>query len=175
MRAPVQFLRRRLVRALARRCRLVLGHEQGERGVIAVLAALLLTVTVTSAALSLDIAGRVAEVRRDQATADLAALDAVRNLVSAQTTAAASAKRNGVDNTKNGNTVTAVLGHIGLVAGQSGFIAGGGSSAVQVTVSTPYNDFLGKLKGHMVATASASNMRAPRARTPAARRARTSA
>src|SRR3982074_1538572 len=90
---------RRLARPFVRRCGLVLGHEQGERGVIAVLAALILTVTVTSAALSLDVAGRVTEVRRDQATADLAALDAVRNLLSAQSIAAASAPRNGVDKT----------------------------------------------------------------------------
>ena len=85
---------RRLARPFLRRSRLLLGHEQGERGVIAVLAALVLTVTISSAALSLDVAGRVTEVRRDQATADLAALDAVRNLLSAQTLAAASARPN---------------------------------------------------------------------------------
>ncbi len=147
---------RRLARPFVRRCGLVLGHAQGERGVIAVLAAFLLTVTVTSAALSLDIAGRVAEVRRDQATADLAALDAARNLASAQTLAATSARRNGVDNTKSGNTVTAVLGHLSVVNGKNVFSPGGSNNAVQVTVSTPYNDFLGGLKGHMVASASAS-------------------
>jgi uncharacterized membrane protein len=145
-----------LARPFVRRCGLVLGHAEGERGVIAVLAAFLLTVTVTSAALSLDIAGRVAEVRRDQATADLAALDAARNLASVQTLAAASARRNGVDNTKSGNTVTAVLGQLSVVNGRNVFSAGGSNSAVKVTVSTPYNDFLGGLKGHMVASASAS-------------------
>jgi uncharacterized membrane protein len=148
---------RRLARPFVRRCGLVLGHADGDRGAIAVLAAFLLTVTITSAALSLDIAGRVAEVRRDQATADLAALDAVRNLASAQTTAAASARRNGVDNTKSGNTVTAVLGQLDVVNGRNVFSAGGSSTAVKVTVSTPYNDFLGGLKGHMVASASASS------------------
>src|SRR5205823_13620081 len=97
-----------LGRTFASQCGLVVGLDEGERGVIAVLAAFLLTVTVTSAALSLEIAGRVAEVRRDQATADRAALDAARNLVLAQTLAAASARRNGGDNTKSGNTATAV-------------------------------------------------------------------
>jgi uncharacterized membrane protein len=149
---------RRLVRPFVRRCRLVLGHERGERGVIAVLAALILTVMVTSAALSLDVAGRVTEVRRDQATADLAALDAVRNLLSAQSVAAASARRNGVDNTKNGNSVTAVLGEMMVVNGRNVFSAGRAQTAVQVTVSTPYKDFLGGSKGQMVATASASNI-----------------
>jgi uncharacterized membrane protein len=137
---------------------LLLGHEQGERGVIAVLAALVLTVTMTSAALSLDIAGRVTEVRRDQATADLAALDAVRNLASAQTLAAASARRNGVDNTKTGVGVTATLGEIMVVNGANVFSAGRAQTAVQVTVSTPYSDFLGGTKSHMVATASATNI-----------------
>ena len=112
---------RRLARPFVRRCGLLLGHAEGDRGVIAVLAAFLLTVTVTSAALSLDIAGRVAEVRRDQATADLAALDAARNLVLAQTLAATSARRNGVDNTKSGNTVTAVLGQLSVVNGKNVF------------------------------------------------------
>ena len=149
-------LGRGLVRPFVRRCGLVLGHAEGERGVIAVLAAFLLTVTVTSAALSLDIAGRVAEVRRDQATADLAALDAARNLVLAQTLAAASARRNGVDNTKSGNTVTAILGALSVVNGRNVFSAGGSNTAVKVTVSTPYKDFLGGLKGQMVASASAS-------------------
>ena len=147
---------RRLVRPFVRRCGLVLGHAEGDRGAIAVLAAFLLTVTVTSAALSLDIAGRVAEVRRDQATADLAALDAVRNLASAQTVSAASARRNGVDNTRSGNTVTALLGQLSVVNGRNVFSAGGANNAVRVTVSTPYNDFLGGLKGHMVASASAT-------------------
>jgi uncharacterized membrane protein len=149
---------RRLARPFLRRSRLLLGHEQGERGVIAVLAALVLTVTISSAALSLDVAGRVTEVRRDQATADLAALDAVRNLLSAQTLAAASARRNGVDNTKTGVGVTATLGEIMVVNGASVFSAGRAQNAVQVTVSTPYNDFLGGTKSHMVATASASNI-----------------
>jgi uncharacterized membrane protein len=154
--AALRGVGRHLVRPFVRRCGLVLGHAEGERGVIAVLAAFLLTVTVTSAALSLDIAGRVAEVRRDQATADLAALDAARNLAAVQTLAAASARRNGVDNTKSGNTVTAVLGQLSVVNGRNVFSAGGSNSAVKVTVSTPYNDFLGGLKGHMVASASAS-------------------
>ena len=145
-----------LLRPFVRRCGLVLGHADGDRGAIAILAAFLLTVTITSAALSLDIAGRVAEVRRDQATADLAALDAARNLALAQTLAAASARRNGVDNTRTGNTVTAVLGQLSVVNGRNVFSAGGSNSAVRVTVSTPYNDFLGGMKGHMVASASAS-------------------
>ena len=156
MTARLRGVGRRLARPFVRRCGLVLGHADGDRGAIAILAAFLLTVTITSAALSLDIAGRVAEVRRDQATADLAALDAARNLALAQTLAAASARRNGVDNTRSGNTVTAVLGQLSVVNGRNVFTSGGSNSAVKVTVSTPYNDFLGGLKGHMVASASAS-------------------
>jgi uncharacterized membrane protein len=158
MSTRLQSMGRRLVRHVVRRSGLVLGHEQGEQGVIAVLAAIILTVTITSGALSLDIAGRVTEVRRDQAVADLAALDAVRNLASAQTVAAASARRNGVDNTKSGNSVVATLGEINVVNGANVFSAGRSQTAVQVTVSTPYKDFLGGTKGSMVASASASNI-----------------
>jgi uncharacterized membrane protein len=158
MTARLHLIGRRLLRPLARRSRLLLGHEQGERGVIYVMAALVLTLTITSAALALDVAGRVTEVRRDQATADLAALDAVRNLPFAQVVAAASARRNGVDNTKSGHGVTATLGEMMVVNGQNVFSAGRAQTAVQVTVTTPYNDFLGGSMGHMVATASATNM-----------------
>ncbi|MEA2567320.1 MAG: hypothetical protein QOD49_2497, partial [Actinomycetota bacterium] len=158
MSTRLQSMGRRLVRHVVRRSGLVLGHEQGEQGVIAVLAAIILTVTITSGALSLDIAGRVTEVRRDQAVADLAALDAVRNLPFAQTVAAASARRNGVDNTKSGNSVVATLGEINVVNGANVFSAGRSQTAVQVTVSTPYKDFLGGTKGSMVASASASNI-----------------
>jgi uncharacterized membrane protein len=158
MTSRLELIGRRFVRALLRRSRLVLGHEQGERGAVTMLGAVLLTVTVASAALSLDIAGRVTEVRRDQATADLAALDAVRNLPLAQIVAAAGARRNGVDNTKTGVSVTATLGEIIVVNGESVFAAGRAQTAVEVTVSTPYKDFLGGAKGQMVAKASASNI-----------------
>src|SRR2546427_104005 len=80
---------------------------EGERGVPPVRAPSLLPVTVPSAALSPDIAGRGAGVRRAQAPAALAALDAARTLLPPQPAAAPSARRTGVDNTKSGNTVTA--------------------------------------------------------------------
>ena len=136
---------------LAGRCRMVLGHEEGERGAIVIVAALVLTIVVFAGALSLDIAGRVSEVRRDQATADLAALDAARDPTHAQTLAAASALRNGV-----ATDVTATVGSVSVVNGVNTFTAGAGS-AVQVVVSTPYNDFLGGINSHMAATAVAQN------------------
>lgn len=141
---------------LARRWWLVMGAGSGERGVIAVLAAIILTVMITAGALALDIAGRVSEERRDQATADLAALDASRTPTDAQALAAASALRNGVNNAVAGYGVTATTGTVTTSNGVLTFTPGSGT-AVQVQVSTPYNDFLGGTHSHLWAKAVAQN------------------
>ena len=87
-------------------------RDRSERGAITIVAAAFLTVLVFAAALSVDIGGRVQEIRRAQATADLAALDASRDLSSdaaTQDLAWRSALRNKVDHTKPGYVVTATV------------------------------------------------------------------
>lgn len=114
-----------------------------DRGAIAVLAAFAMTVFLFAAALAIDIGGRVEETRREQAVADLAALDAARDLSSdagTQDLAWRSALRNGIDHTVAGNSVTAVRG----VVSNGVFTATGvNPTAVQVTVGTAYSDFFG--------------------------------
>lgn len=130
--------------------------ERREDGLIAIAGAVLLTVVILATAMSVDLGGRVVELRREQATADLAALDASRDLTSnanTQALAAASALRNGVDSTLSGNTVAATLG----TWNNGVFTPGGSGSAVKVSVTTPYHDFFGGTSSSMTKSAIAQN------------------
>jgi uncharacterized membrane protein len=134
-----------------------LRSDRSERGAITILAAVFMTVLVFAAALSVDIGGRVQEIRRAQATADLAAMDASRDLSSdaaTQDLAWRSALRNNVDHTKPGYTVTATRGTV-----SNGVFTATGSNptAVQVRVTTPYHDFFGGSSATLSASAVASN------------------
>ena len=141
---------------LTRRFRFALRGPDADRGVIAILAALLLTVMILGTALAVDITGRVMELRRDQATADLGALDAAWGIGTGtyQTLAYASALRNGVDHTKTGIAVTA-----NLATFANGTCTAGGASpnAVQVAVTTPYSDFFGASHSELTRYACAAN------------------
>jgi uncharacterized membrane protein len=126
-----------------------------DRGAIAVLAAFAMTIFLFAAALAIDIGGRVEETRREQAVADLAALDAARDLSSdadAQDRAWRSALRNGIDHTVASNSVTVVRG---VVTGGAFAATGVNPTAVQVTVGTAYNDFLGGGVAHLQRSAVA--------------------
>ena len=144
---------------LRQRGRLLFGtgpEGRGEHGLIAILGAIFLTVTVFATALAVDITGRVSELRRDQATADLAALDASRDLSSqanAQAIAVASALRNNVDTSKTGVSVTSTLG----TWANGVFTAGGSGNAIKVAVTTPYNDFFGGSHSSLSKSAIAVN------------------
>ena len=133
-------------------------RDRSERGAITIVAAVFMTVLVFAAALSVDIGGRVQEIRRAQATADLAALDASRDLSSdaaTQDLAWRSALRNNVDHTKPGYVVTATRGAV-----SNGVFTATGSNptAVQVRVTTPYHDFFGGTSASLSASAVASNV-----------------
>ena len=132
-------------------------RDRSERGAITIVAAAFLTVLVFAAALSVDIGGRVQEIRRAQATADLAALDASRDLSSdaaTQDLAWRSALRNKVDHTKPGYAVTATRGTV-----SNGTFTATGSypTSVQVRVTTPYHDFFGGTSASLSATGVATN------------------
>lgn len=124
------------------------GPEREERGVIAIIAALLMTVMLFATALSVDIAGRVAEVRRDQAAADLAALDAIQGpgASSYQSVACANA---------NQNKIWSCTGPTAFVTATA--VTVNGTPAVQVIVTTPYNDFFGRTSSEMSRSAVAEN------------------
>lgn len=128
-------------RFVARRFQRLFGERDGERGLFAILAALVLTVMVFATALSVDIMGRVSGLRSDQAAADLIALDAARGITTNtyQTLAIASAARNGVA----ASAVHAVRGDFNSSTGS--FVENDlTGQAVQVTISSPYNDWFGR-------------------------------
>lgn len=136
-------------RRLVRRFCAGFRGSNGERGSIIVIAAVSMTIFVFAAALAIDIGGRVQETRREQAVADLAALDAARDLTTdaaTQSLAVASALRNGVDISKPGFSVVAVRGTLtnGVFTANAP-----NPNAVQVTVTTPYNDFFGRSSTHL--------------------------
>lgn len=141
---------------ISRRFRYALRGPDGERGVIAILAALLLTVMIMGTAFAVDITGRVMELRRDQATADLGALDASWGIGTGtyQTLANASALRNGVDHTQNGVAVNAQLA---TYANGTCTVGGASPNAVQVAVTTPYSDFFGATHSKLTRYACATN------------------
>lgn len=86
--------------------------RRDQRGVILVLAVPALVLALASLALSVDIGRQVLEKRDLQKIADLAALDAARDLDDVQAAAEASAARNGFDPTEEGASLVAERGAI---------------------------------------------------------------
>lgn len=114
-----------------------LRRQRDERGAILIMATVGMILAVVSAALAVDL-GRIAqERRRDQKVADLAALDAVRDLANVDLMAKASALRNDFP-TGAGFSVTGVEGV--KVDGSCVAQPGAGSACVTV-VSTMSNIF----------------------------------
>lgn len=107
--------------------------RRDQRGVILVMAVPGFILAVVSLALSVDIGRQVFEKRRDQSVADLASLDAVRDLPNAQAAAEASALRNGFDPAKAGNSIVAERGSVDA---DRVFTLASSGDAVRVTVSS---------------------------------------
>ena len=95
-----------------RRLRFLGRARRDQRGVVLVLAVPALVLALASLALSVDIGRQVLEKRDLQKIADLAALDAARNLDNVQAAAEASADRNGFDPTEEGASLLAERGVI---------------------------------------------------------------
>lgn len=113
-------------------------RRNDERGAILIMATVGVVLAVVAAALAVDLGTIAQERRRDQKIADLAALDAVRDIPNAQAKAQASATRNNFP-TAAGYTVVAIEGN--KVGGTcQGSV---GSGMVCVTVTSPAkNSFL---------------------------------
>lgn len=124
--------------------------ERDERGAVMILAAVGLLLALVSSALAVDIGRQASEKKSDQLIADLAALDAARELepivistplvslpvviANAQDAAEDSARRNGFDPDAAGNDLTA---DVGTVDAQNVFTSGGSTpNAVKVTVTS---------------------------------------
>jgi uncharacterized membrane protein len=108
-----------------------------ERGSILILATVGIVVAMIAAALAVDLGRLASDKRDDQKIADLAALDAARNLSSAAaacSAAQASAARNGYNSL---SCAAVVLGHVDSLT--KVFSAGGANDAVQVSVRSNFS------------------------------------
>ena len=108
-----------------------LWGRRDERGAIMVLAAFGIIVAVIAASLAVDLGQVGQERRRNQKVADLAALDASRDLTNVQSRAVASAARNKVQ-VGGDKTVTAVIG----TKSGSSCVASGTATTVCVKVTS---------------------------------------
>lgn len=143
--------------------------RRSDRGAVLVIAVPALAMAIAAAALGVDI-GRIAlDKRNDQNVADLAALDAARAVgfilnttnqagydAAAQAAAVASATRNGFAHGVSGRTVAAVAGTMN----SSNVFAAGGTSAVQVTI-TSYLDYAFRPNGRTVTATAVAHVGSP--------------
>ncbi len=107
--------------------------RRDQRGVVMLLAVPGILLAVVSLALSVDIGRQVLEKRSNQKIADLAALDATRNLPGAQAAAEASAVRNGFDAGKAGHSISTERGSVDA---QRVFTVDPAGAAVRVTITS---------------------------------------
>ncbi|MGH9153479.1 MAG: pilus assembly protein TadG-related protein [Acidimicrobiales bacterium] len=108
------------------------GARRDQRGVVLVMAVPALVLALTAMALSVDIGRQVLEKRDLQKVADLAALDAARDLGAVQAAAEASGARNGFDVGAAGHSLVAERG---AVDATRAFTVDPAGDAVRVTVS----------------------------------------
>ncbi|MCA1845762.1 MAG: pilus assembly protein TadG-related protein, partial [Actinobacteria bacterium] len=109
-------------------------RRSDERGAILIMATVGIVLAIIASALAVDL-GRIAQERRsDQRVADLAALDAARDLANTDARAQASADRNKFPWSKPGYSLSTAVGSLDA---NRVFHAGVGSSAVEVTVKSP--------------------------------------
>ncbi len=135
-----------------------------ERGAVLVIVIPALVMTIFACALGVDV-GRIAvDKRNDQSVADVAALDAARDLSArssllslsaanafAQTAARASATRNGF--TRSDQVITATVGSINPVTNV--FTSSNGNSAVRVIATSILKHAFVKSDSHLTATSIA--------------------
>ncbi|MGI9080540.1 MAG: pilus assembly protein TadG-related protein [Acidimicrobiales bacterium] len=113
------------------------SRRTDERGSIIILATVGIVLSMIAAALAVDLGRLASDKRTDQKIADLAALDAARQLTSAATActaAQASATRNGYGSLACSDVV---LGYIDPVS--KAFVAGGVMDTVQVKVRSAFS------------------------------------
>lgn len=136
--------------------RIVLGRRRAagrDQGAILVLAAVGFVLAIVAAALAVDLGRVAAQARDNQAVADLAALDAVRNPLDAQVLALASATRNGFLVGGGQSLVT----EVGTVDAANNFVPGGGIDAVRVTVTSPMGNMFAAGSNDVARVAVATN------------------
>jgi len=122
-----------------------LTRRQEERGAVLILAGVGLVIAVIAASLAVDTGFLASDKRTNQKVADLAALDAVRDVANYSTRAVDSATRNGFFPTPSNPsyTVTAVLGDVAPAGAACGskVVPNVAGKAVEVVVSSPRKPF----------------------------------
>lgn len=121
-----------------------LTSRKEERGAVLILAGVGLVIAVIAASLAVDTGFLASDKRSDQKVADLAALDAVRDLANYSSRATDSATRNGFLPAPGPNyTVNAVLGDVAPSGAACGFkvVPNAAGKAVEVVVSSPRKPF----------------------------------
>jgi len=128
--------------------RLFRGAERDERGAILVLSIVGVVLAMIFSAMAVDLGFTAQEARRNQKVADLAALDAVRDLANHQTVASASANiRNHFPST-GGYTVTSRRGTFNGTV----FLPDPAGEDVEVTVVSPHKDLFPYVAGAKTVT-----------------------
>lgn len=110
------------------------SRKVDEQGSVIIVAAVGVVVAVIAAALAVDLGRLAADKRTDQKIADLAALDAARDLTNACSRAQASATRNDYTTLTCANVVVGSVDPTTHV-----FTPGGASDAVQVNIRSSFN------------------------------------
>ena len=123
---------------------------RSERGAFLIITTIGVVVAVIATALSVDLGRLAQEKRRDQKVADLAALDAVRDLGNRQALAEASALRNNFPTTA-GYSIVADRGK--MVGGS--FVLDAAGDAVRVTATSPFENVFVSGSRTVSATAAA--------------------
>lgn len=133
-----------------------LRRRRDERGSVLILATVGLVLAIISAALAIDLGFLAHEVRVDQKVADLAALDAVRVLPADPTAAAqASATRNGFPYSAAGYALVVRWGPSKTGPWSSDASTLGTATAVQVSATSPHQNFFPFVAGGQTKTRSA--------------------
>ena len=111
-------------------------RDQDERGAILVLSTVGVVLAMIFSAMAVDLGFTAHEARRNQKVADLAALDAVRDLANHQSIASQSANVRNHFSTAAGNTVVSVRG----TWNGTTFVPDPAGEDVEVTVTSPHKD-----------------------------------
>ncbi|HEX7275867.1 MAG TPA: pilus assembly protein TadG-related protein [Acidimicrobiales bacterium] len=119
-----------------RQAKQLFRRDRDERGAILVLSTVGVVLAMIFSAMAVDLGFTAHEARRNQKVADLAALDAVRDLANHQAIASQSANVRNKFSTAPGNTVVSVRG----TWNGTTFVPNPAGEDVEVTVTSPHKD-----------------------------------
>lgn len=130
--------------------------RRSERGSILILSVVGMVLAIVSASLAIDLGFLAHEIRVDQKVADLAALDAIRDLPANPTaTGEASATRNAFPYTSTGYALAVKWGPSKTGPWSTDTALLGAATAIQVTATSPHKNFFPFVSGGQTKSRSA--------------------